>query len=433
MKKIISIILSLALLLSISVALTACDDDSVSYVFSGKTTYFVGDAFDADATVQKIKNGKVKKSYPVTADMVSGFSTETTNGNTAFTVEVQKETVEVAYYVCEHATALPSEPTSVDGNVNVYKDLLYGNDTDQEFDVYLPSTLETLNADAPVFLYVHGGAWMAGLGSKDIEGTSLMGKLATQGFVAFTMNYELQNFIGTGASFDDMQSDIGIMVAYMKDLLPKMGLNATKIAIGGVSAGGHLSSLYAYKAKNSPLEIAFEVDIVGPTQLSDPDYQTAIETLLHAEEGENEVTVMGTTVDLGVIVQSFLPKIASGFLGLDYTLDLSGDDLSAVWTMLDEYAPVLFINEQTCPTILAYGRATTVSELFPVAIFPEGIENDMLVPVSCYRKMKENLTANNVYFVDKLFEGVNHVEMAMDDPALDWVTEQTVAFADLYL
>ena len=59
----------------------------------------------------------------------------------------------------------------------------------------------------------------------------------------------------------------------IKIILGKEGLNTDKleIAISGASAGGHLSLLYTYLMKNSPIPIKFIINISGPVTL-EPEY-----------------------------------------------------------------------------------------------------------------------------------------------------------------
>lgn len=434
MKKFVSIVICFCLLSGLCATFAACDKE-YTYTYEGKTTYLLGESFDTNAVLVRSSNGK-SKDIEITSDMVQDFSTAKATGRSYFTVTYKEVVLRVAYYVSKEATLMSSTPEELENGVYLYEDEMYGsNKYDNKFDVYLPAPLAELDADTPVFLYVHGGAWLSGLGDKS-EGKILLQELAKAGFVAFSMDYCLQNMLGTGASFDDMLDDIGEMIAYMKNLLPKMGLNATSIAIGGVSAGGHLSTLYAYTCENSPLEIAFELDIVGPTQLSDESYQIAIETLLKEDstgDTENASDITDEeSFDISGFIQVFLPKIASGLLGLDYTLDLTKDDLSAEWALFDEYASVLYINPSSCLTILAYG-VLDEDEASMIAFFPSGIPNDLLVPVTCYTKMQNTLTANEVPFEDMLFEGLNHGEVATNPDSLEWIIARTLEYADLYM
>ena len=48
--------------------------------------------------------------------------------------------------------------------------------------------------------------------------------------------------------------------------------NELEVAIGGVSAGAHLSLLYSYLVKKFPLPIKFIIDIIGPVNLETDDF-----------------------------------------------------------------------------------------------------------------------------------------------------------------
>ena len=156
--------------------------------------------------------------------------------------------------------------------------------TGQSFDVYLPRPKEQLKGDEPVFVYVHGGGWHD-VWDKDSAQELFCFLASRTGYVVVSMNYILlpedlrQAKVGE-VTFVDMLRDIDLLDSHLATFLPEaFGVKAKKIAIGGESAGGHLSSLYAYDGANPELlglglahrlPIGFELNIVGATDLTAP-------------------------------------------------------------------------------------------------------------------------------------------------------------------
>lgn len=476
-KKIVSIILIIALISSLCVCFASCNKEKAdkkepvyTSEYLGKTSYLVGEEFENGELVI-YKDGKEDARKTLTSQDITGFSTTKTTGNSKFKANVNGKDYFVNYFVSLQATWNPTDYAYKDGNVLVYKDLIYGDRLDvdhkgmsQLCDLYLP---EDFNEDTPVFLYVHGGAWV--IGSKDDEGADINLAYAKEnGFAAFTMNYilamdldmskvstpadilgMLEGLFVDGGSMDNMLSDIGTMIGYMKSLLPLIGIKTDKIALGGLSAGGQLSTLFAYKYGDiAPLKVAMEVDIVGPTQFSDLGYKYAVQGLL-ANDPVNE----NCSIVAQMAAQAAAKELLNTLFGLpidddtfNYFPDEDVRDLDAffepIWLAVDEYSSVLYITEKSCPTILVYGKRPAelegMAQMFDMGIFAEGVDNDLLVPTNCYYTMRETLTKNNVPFVGKLFEGethldAGHVRTENKDGSLDYLLEQTKAFAKLYL
>lgn len=155
------------------------------------------------------------------------------------------------------AGAAPALRAKRTGGAWVCSDLAYGPrqlgagadrpECAQTYDLYLPAAVGKVKADAPVYLFVHGGAWA--VGSKR-DAAMLLSDMARNGFVVISMNYNLFVPEKGKPTFDDMLRDIDLMVSHLPSLFVRLGLSAKRIALGGMSAGGHLSLLYAYDGAN---------------------------------------------------------------------------------------------------------------------------------------------------------------------------------------
>lgn len=107
-------------------------------------------------------------------------------------------------------------------------------------------------ANAPVLVYVHGGAWV--LGSKEQQGLPLMKRLAAHGWVCFAINYRLS----PRATWPDHLVDVKRALAWVKANAARWGGDPSFVLVSGNSAGGHLASLAALTAGDASLQPGFE-------------------------------------------------------------------------------------------------------------------------------------------------------------------------------
>ena len=163
----------------------------------------------------------------------------------------------------------------------------------QTYDLYLPAAADGLSGDAPFFLFLHGGAWCAG--SKG-DGAAILREMAGDGFACASMDYALSSIGGGGATFDDMLRDIDAMVSHLAGEFRRAGASAPpRIAIGGMSAGGHLAMLYAYDEANPDvlglglrheLGIACVFSDCGPSDLASREFAIAGKAGMKCRGGE---------------------------------------------------------------------------------------------------------------------------------------------------
>lgn len=109
-----------------------------------------------------------------------------------------------------------------------------------------------LDSGAPVFLYIHGGAWV--IGDKREQGFPLLFELARRGWVCVTINYRLS----PKATWPDHIVDCKRSVAWIREHITAYGGDPGFIAVAGGSAGGHLAALLALSAADSALQPGFE-------------------------------------------------------------------------------------------------------------------------------------------------------------------------------
>lgn len=136
------------------------------------------------------------------------------------------------------------------------------------YDLWLPKYVldgEKKGANIPVILFVHGGGWTSGKKEDEEQGCI---RYCKQGYVTATLNYRLQNQPNAldNGNFLDMIEDIRACVADIKNQLEMRGYTSTRMALGGGSAGGHLSMLYGVTyGDESPIPVKLLIPRCGPS------------------------------------------------------------------------------------------------------------------------------------------------------------------------
>jgi arylformamidase len=127
-------------------------------------------------------------------------------------------------------------PASLPAGVEIVRDVPYGIDARQRFDVYRTAQAH----DAPVIFMVHGGAWR--LGDKSMRRV-VEGKVThwvPMGFVFISTNYRL-------LSTDPIEQarDVAQALAVAQNKAAEWGADRGKFILMGHSAGAHLIMLVA--------------------------------------------------------------------------------------------------------------------------------------------------------------------------------------------
>ncbi|KAJ8571307.1 hypothetical protein ON010_g5528 [Phytophthora cinnamomi] len=108
-------------------------------------------------------------------------------------------------------------------------------------------------ANAPIFLYIHGGGWV--IGDRRIPPFTCVYQVASMGWVVCVIDYRLS----PGVAFPTHLIDSKRAVAYLRhNAREEFEANPEFIVVGGESAGGHLASLMGLTADDKSLQPGFE-------------------------------------------------------------------------------------------------------------------------------------------------------------------------------
>lgn len=108
-------------------------------------------------------------------------------------------------------------------------------------------------ADAPIFVYVHGGGWV--IGDRRIPPFAFVNQVASLGWVVCVIDYRLSPKV----SFPTHLIDCKRAIAYLRqNARLEFDANPEFIVVGGESAGGHLASLVALTSEDKSFQPGFE-------------------------------------------------------------------------------------------------------------------------------------------------------------------------------
>lgn len=133
--------------------------------------------------------------------------------------------------------------------------LAYGPDPVHLMDHYRPIRPEA--GLRPVVVFVHGGGWEGG---SRTSGKAVAEALCPLGYDVVSIDYRLAPDAVWPAQYDDVQT----AVAFVASAAPALGCDPRRMALMGVSAGGHLA---AYTYLRSPGPVLCAVTVAGEGDL----------------------------------------------------------------------------------------------------------------------------------------------------------------------
>ena len=136
------------------------------------------------------------------------------------------------------------------------------------FDFYEPQS-DSGRTNRPAILAIHGGAWRSG---DKAWGRQFAKELCPHGYAVFAINYRLSTASATWpAQIEDVQKAL----RYIRAHAQQFGIDPTRIAALGVSAGGHLATMVALRDDPTSLNgrVHTAVNLDGEHDLTMPPDQ----------------------------------------------------------------------------------------------------------------------------------------------------------------
>jgi acetyl esterase/lipase len=178
-------------------------------------------------------------------------------------------------------------------DIPVLENLAYGTDPAQALDGCFPiegGVGAEPEDPRPAIIVVHGGSWQRG-DKSNLNWRAVCQWFASEGFVAFSVNYRLAPASTFPAQLDDLQA----VVAWLRDheQVRRFNLDPGRIGAFGGSAGGNLAALLGTSGSgdlSTGTRVAAVAELSGPADLS-----AAIPTIdsYHQDFGEVVLQYLG--------------------------------------------------------------------------------------------------------------------------------------------
>ena len=270
------------------------------------------------------------------------------------------------------------------------------------YDLYIPyPATKRNNKNNRIILFIHGGAWIEGNKEQlDI----FCRTYASQGFITATISYTL--LVGDKEyNIYRIIDEITAAIQSIKEKLIEREFDGEKLelAIGGGSAGGHLSLLYAYAyAKNSPIPIRFVINICGPISLEKEhflilkDYNNTLENIDYdsIERAKKEDKIISPNeLNLLYLINLFLGRnetkdIEEMFDNEKKEIKKHSEKYKELFNLAQYSFPIYFIDNTTLPTICIYGGKDNIVGITAYANikkkFDENHNNNIVLVYSRY-------------------------------------------------
>ncbi|MGI6383198.1 MAG: alpha/beta hydrolase family protein [Tissierellaceae bacterium] len=192
-----------------------------------------------------------------------------------------------------------------------------------KLDLYYPPT--KIGHSRPLIYFCHGGGWISGFRNQS-NNVSWCKFLASRGFIVSSIDYRY----GYKNSMDDILRDFTDGLEYLKKHSKKLHIDKDNIVLMGLSAGGHLSLLYA--AYNALLDNSEKI------------------------QGIKAVVAYYAPSNLKDIFSSDTKSLFAKF-GASQTLNGRPTDIEEIY---DYYSPINWISERMLPTLLVHGKLDEV-------------------------------------------------------------------------
>ena len=207
------------------------------------------------------------------------------------------------------------------GEVNENRD--YKSNNLNKYDLYIPYSSLKTNKSKGIILFIHGGAWVQG----NKEEMSYLAQIYFEHeYILANMDYTLLNEGLEDGSIYRLLDDISACIENIKYKLKNIGFNESEleVAIGGGSAGGHLSLLYGYLVKEPPLPIKFIIDTIGPVNLETDDFyviEKDEDTLPDIEPETVEKAIKEKKYNKPMLTDDYILRFLNLFIGNKYSQD----------------------------------------------------------------------------------------------------------------
>ena len=212
-----------------------------------------------------------------------------------------------------------------------YTDIAYGGGEARKFDLYVPA--DASRSSYGLVVYLHAGGFTSGDKSGD---SGILEWLCAKGYVTAGINYTLVSDAHPDASVYSQSMEIKESIPHVIAEAEKLGYPIDEMCVSGGSAGCCLALLYAYRdAEDSPVPVKMVFGAAGPSSFYPEDWKCYGFDIRSRESDAAAREMFGAMAGR---------EIRSEFGTPAYDEEIK--DISAL----------LWINENSVPTLVAYGK-----------------------------------------------------------------------------
>jgi acetyl esterase/lipase len=244
-------------------------------------------------------------------------------------------------------------------DATIHRDLVYKtvNGAALTLDLYCP---EKVSGPAPVIVWIHGGAWRRG-GKRKCPAVALV----PDGYAVASIDYRLSSTAPFPAQIEDCKA----AVRWLRANAAKYNLDADRIGVWGMSAGGHLAALLG-------------------TSGGVPELEGSGDNMQYSSRVQAVCAVAGP-IDLPALT-NVGPKRMSAIEGL-LGGPLEKDKAKAIAA-----SPIHYVSKDDPPFLIVHG------------------EGDRVIPVEQSQRLYEALQKAGVNATLKILPQVGHQGVLMD-------------------
>lgn len=319
--------------------------------------------------------------------LLAGYSTQilaqsVIPRDTSFTVyqAYQKEKKKLPYIEIIPMELQPGTVAFEDITYSVIPDSPYGN-RELQLNLYRPDN----NEKYPALLMVHGGGWNSGDRSLQIP---LAQHIATYGYVTIPVEYRLI----PEALYPAGLHDIKTAVRWIRANAGQYGIDTTRIAISGCSAGAQLASLVGMTNGSPQHEDKREY----------PDFSSEVHAVVNIDG------ILDFTVD-EIIVRAAQAQAEGKKLPVD-ALWLGGvyeerkevwEEASSIYWVTERAVPICFIN--SLYPQFHYGRDILIEKLDKYGLYHEKHQiEEYIHPFWFFHPWFDSVVKYTTDFLDKV-------------------------------
>jgi acetyl esterase/lipase len=261
-----------------------------------------------------------------------------------------------------------------------------------KLDIYAPT--KQVYDQMPVVIYIHGGAWIAGLkeGLNFNRFNQAVNELRDSGFAIVSINYTLAN--SNQSPFPACIDDAVDAVRWIHQNANVYLFDIDNIGLFGESAGAHIAMMTAYADyfKNShEVHFNYVIDVYGPNLLTGVYHTPTVDTLY--SKLAKLPSSLQSKLDIAKFIFGFDPK---------------QDSVRAIETM-NKYSPYNRVTKSAPPTLIIQG------------------DSDRIVPIEQSTSLRAKLDSLGVENEFHIVKGADHAfAKASDEQKAEiqkWIVE----------